>query len=111
MNQVQEIAGALTAAIKECREYEEYQKARTDIAQYPALKREADKFRRMSYDLQRSGADIFSEGDRLGRDCETTLKNPVVRAYLDAENAFCRILRQVNWQLLESLDFELDFER
>lgn len=110
MNQVQEIADALVAAIKKCEEYEEYQKARQKILQYPVLKREADAFRKRSYDLQRSGKDIFSEGDRLAKDFEASVKNPVVWEYLDAENAFCRIVRQVNWKLLESLDFELDFD-
>lgn len=110
MNQVQEVANALVAAIKECEEYEEYQRARQKILQYPILKREADQFRKRSYDMQCGGADIFIEGDRLAKDFEDSVKNPVVWEYLNAENAFCRILRQVNWQLLENLDFELDFE-
>lgn len=25
-------------------------------------------------------------------------------------NAFCRIVQQINWQLIENLDFEADFE-
>ena len=38
------------------------------------------------------------------------INHPVVREYLTAENAFCRIVQQINWQLIENLDFEADFE-
>lgn len=110
MNQVQELVKELIAAIKESEEYGEYQRARRHILQYPALKREADAFRKRSYEMQLSGRDLFSEGDRLSKDFEATVKNPVVWEYLNAETAFCKILRQVNWQLLENLDFEIDFE-
>lgn len=110
MNQVQELVKALIASIKESEEYGEYQRARQKISQYPALKRQADTFRRKSFDMQLSGMDIFYEGDQLKKDFEAVLKDPAAWEYLNAENAFCRILRQVNWQILESLDFEMDFD-
>ena len=34
-------------------------------------------------------------------------QNAVVGEYLDAESAFCRVLQQVNWRLMQDLDFDL----
>ena len=60
--------------------------------------------------MQNSRMDIFEEADKLQREYAEVINHPVVREYLTGENAFCRIGQQINWQLIENLDFEADFE-
>lgn len=110
MNQIQEATKALIAAIEESEEYTRYQKAKQDICKYPLLKQKADEFRKKNYEMQNSRMDIFEEADKLQQEFAEVIENFVVREYLTAENAFCRVLQQINWQLIENLDFEADFE-
>ena len=37
-------------------------------------------------------------------------KNPMASEYLAAENALCKIVQQINWTLIEGLEFEVGFE-
>lgn len=110
MNQVQEATETLIVAIKESEEYNRYQRAKQELKRYPLLKQQADEFRKKNYDMQNSRMDIFEEADKLQREYAEVINHPVVREYLTAENAFCRIVQQINWQLIENLDFEADFE-
>ncbi|MBO5302713.1 MAG: YlbF family regulator [Lachnospiraceae bacterium] len=110
MNQVQEVTKKLILAIEESPEYIRYQKAKTELNKYPILKAKADEFRKCNYEIQNSHRDIFEEADKLQQEYAEVLDNSFVREYLTAENAFCRVLQQINWQLIETLDFEADFE-
>ncbi len=110
MNQVQEATKALLAAIEKSEEYIRYQNAKEEICKYPLLKKKTDEFRKRNYDMQNSRTDIFEEADKLQQEFAEVIENIVVREFLTAENAFCRILQQINWQLIENLDFEADFE-
>ena len=110
MNQVQEVTKTLISAIEQSEEYMRYQKAKNTIMQYPLLKEKADAFRKSNYEMQHSKCDIFEEEDRLQQEYAEVLENDIVREYLTAENTFCRVIQHINWELIESLDFEADFE-
>ncbi len=110
MDQIQKALEDLIAAIETCEEYKGYLAAKEEIKKHPLLKKKADEFRKLKFDLQRSETDIFEKTDELRQEHEEVNGNSVVWEYLIAENAFCRILRQVNWKLLESLDFDAEFE-
>ncbi len=109
MEQVQELTEKLTAAISQSAEYIRYQNARQKLAQYPILKKRADEFRKKNYDIQTSDADIFVEADGLRQEYAYITQNDIVWEYLEAENAFCRVLQRVNWQLMEQLEFDAGF--
>ena len=106
MEQVQKATEALIDAISKSEEYLRYQDARRNIIRYPILKTRADEFRKHNYDLQTSNADIFKEADGLREEYAYITQNAVIWEYLESENAFCRVLQRVNWQLLERLDFD-----
>ena len=110
MDQIQKALGDLIAAIETCEEYKRYLAAKKEIEKYPFLKKKANAFLELKYDLQGSGTDIFEETDRIRQEHAEVNSNPVVWEYLTAENVICRILRQVNWQLLESLEFDAELE-
>ncbi len=107
MNRVEEVTNELRDEIVKSAEYIRYQDARQQIARYPMLKKKADEFRKRNFDLQNSGADIFAEADNLRQEYTYITQNAVVGEYLDAESAFCRVLQQVNWRLMQDLDFDL----
>ena len=110
MDQVQEVTEELIDAILQSAEYIRYQEAKQQIARYPILKKRADEFRKRNYDLQNSRMDIFEEADSLSQEYAFVTQNAIVGEYLDAENAFCRVLQRINWKLMEKLDFDLGFE-
>ena len=50
--------------------------------------------------------DLFTEEDRLEQEYADVYKDPLLREYLAAEVAVCRIIQQVNKELIGCLDFE-----
>lgn len=110
MNHVQEAADTLIAEIEACTEYQRYQNAKKTLYRYPVLKEKTDEFRKKNFEIQNSGADLLDEGENLRRQYAHILENPIVMEYLNAENAMCRLLRHLNWQLLQKLDLEGDFQ-
>ncbi len=109
MNQVQELTKDLALAIEGCEEYVRYQKAKQALYKYPILKKKADEFRKRNYHLQKSGTDIFDESEKLLAEYAQVIEHPIVWEYLNAEGALCRLVREVNWSVLENLDFEIGF--
>lgn len=110
MSQVQEKTEALIAAIEECEEYKRYREAKKKIFHYPVLKEKADEFRRCNYEFQKTHTDHFEESEKLLKEHESVVGHPLVWEYLTAENAFCRMMRQMNWRIFEKLDFEVNFD-
>lgn len=109
MSRVQEATKELKSEIVKSAEYLRYQDARKQIARYPMLKKKADEFRKRNYDLQNSGADIFAEADNLRQEYAYITQNAIAWEYLDAESAFCRVMQQVNWNLMQDLEFDVGF--
>lgn len=110
MSQVQEATSMLVTAVERSIEYISYQNAKNEILKYPLLKAKADEYRKRNYELQNARVDVYEEAEKLQREYIEILENTLVRNYLNAENAFCRIIQQINWQIIETLDFEADFE-
>lgn len=109
MSQVQVETRALISAIEKDEVYIRYQKAKQEISKYPPLKNRTDEFREKNYNLQNCKDSIYKEADHLQEEYKDIIDNPISWEYLIAENGFCRMLQQVQWQLLEGLDFELSF--
>lgn len=102
----------LVDVIKASEEYRRYQSIRTRVHNLPELEQQIHDFRHRNYLLQNSQgeADLYDETDRMEQEYRTFRKNPIVKEYLSAENAFCRVVQQINWTLIEELDFEVGFE-
>ena len=110
MSQVQQAIDALVAAVKDSEEYKEYLRTKELISKYPLLKEQADKILRQNYEMQNRNANLYEEGDRMRQEYREMFDNQIIWDCLNAENALCRILRQVNFSLLEELDFETAFD-
>lgn len=106
---VKAAAESLVSAIRQSEVYQTYLLAKEEIMQMPVLKAQMDEFRKRNYELQNLTVNVLEETEKLQQEFASMLDNAMVRRYLNAENAFCRLIQQVNWQLIEELDFEVDF--
>lgn len=85
-----------------------YQKIREEVHNYPEKEHRLHEFRRKNYFLQnsREQIDLFTEADRLEQEYADVYKDPLLGEFLAAEVAVCRIIQQVNQELIGCLDFE-----
>lgn len=108
MSKVEENTKQLVDAIKDSTVYQQYQNCRREIQQYPEKMQAVQEFRMRNYELQNSteNIDLYNEIDKLEQRYSGYRNDPVIAAYLEAENSFFRLLRKVNWEIIENLDIE-----
>lgn len=110
MDQISEKTADLIVAIRQSNEYKRYQEARQKLHEDPDLERAVHEFRKRNYQIQNSGnIDLFNEVDHLDWENSQMIKNPVVEEYMAAEIAYCRVVQEINWRLIEGMDFEVGF--
>lgn len=107
---VMEATEFLVTAIRQSETYHTYLEAKEELNKMPVLKAQVDEFRKKNYELQNLSVNVLGETEKLQQEYAAMLDDILVRRYLNAENAFCRMIQMVNWQLIEELDFEADFE-
>ncbi|MCD8324053.1 MAG: YlbF family regulator [Clostridiales bacterium] len=85
-----------------------YQDAHRRVQEYPEKFHRLQEFRKKNYLMQNSGgtADLLAESERLMKEYEDLYVDPVVREFMDAEVAVCRIIQVVNYELVTCLEFE-----
>lgn len=112
MGRMDEAMKELVEALKASREYCEYQDIKRRVHNLPELESRIHEFRHKNYLLQNSQGDIdlYDETDRMEQEYREFRKNPLVKQYLEAENALCRVIQEVNWTLIEELDFDIGFD-
>ena len=98
----------LKQSLLESEAFVRYQKVRAKVHNYPEKEYILHEFRRKIYFLQnsREQLDLFTEEDRLEQEYADVYKDPLLGEYLAAEVAVCRIIQQVNKELIGCLDFE-----
>ena len=98
----------LKQSLLESEAFVRYQKVRAEVHNYPEKEYRLHEFRRKNYFLQnsREQLDLFTEEDRLEQEYADVYKDPLLAEYLAAEVAVCRIIQQVNKELIGCLDFE-----
>ncbi|EOS45632.1 YlbF family regulator [Lachnospiraceae bacterium JLR.KK009] len=111
MNRVEEKLDALVRVVKESPEYREYQRVRELVHQDPEKEKAVHEFRRRNFELhQRRDVDLYSEMDRLEKEFAPLRAEPYVNEYLSAELAVCRMVQNINYRLMEEIEFDLGFE-
>lgn len=112
MSQIEDAMDGLMAAIRNSEEFIRYQAIKEEVHGFPKLESQITEFRKKNYLLQNSQGtvDLYEETDRMENEYREFRKNPMVSEYLAAENALCKIVQQINWTLIEGLEFEVGFE-
>ena len=98
----------LKQSLLESEAFLRYQKVRAEVHNYPEKEYRLHEVRRENDFLQNSKEqlDLFTEEDRLEQEYADVYKDPLLGEYLAAEVAVCRIIQQVNKELIGCLDFE-----
>ena len=106
MSQIEDAMDGLMTAIRNSEEFIRYQAIKEKVHGFPKLESQITEFRKKNYLLQNSQGtvDLYEETDRMENDNREFRKN------LAAENALCKIVQQINWTLIEGLEFEVGFE-
>ena len=93
MSQIEDAMDGLMTAIRNSEEFIRYQAIKEKVHGFPKLESQITEFRKKNYLLQNSQGtvDLYEETDRM-------------------ENALCKIVQQINWTLIEGLEFEVGFE-
>ncbi len=99
MNRVEEKLDALVRVVKESPEYREYQRVRELVHQDPEKEKAVHEFRRRNFEM-----------DRLEKEFAPLRAEPYVNEYLSAELAVCRMVQNINYRLMEEIEFDLGFE-
>lgn len=105
---VQEALDAFMSVIKNTKEYKDYQFQKEKVKRIPELKTRIDEFRKKSFQLQNMSEsdNLMEDVERLQRENESLLENPLVSDFLQAELDFCRMMQDINTHIAEAIDFE-----
>lgn len=108
MTETKSIIDRMVDEMKDCAEFRRYRVISSIIQEYPEKKRRLFEFRKKNYLLQNSEdqIDLFSESDRLMKEYRDVYDDPMLREFLEAEVAVCRIVQQINDEMVRCLEFE-----
>ena len=103
----------LKAAIMASDEYKVYLHYLELIKREPQLFDMVNSIRRKAYavtnnaDLDENG--VVNEYNKFKEEYNYVKSNDLARKFLDAELIVCRIFQDINYKLMEDLDFDVDF--
>ncbi len=95
----------LIAVIRESGEYREFLEAEKKVEETPGLADKVREFCWSNYELQNSDADDLSERvDEFTEKYREFRSNPVVSDYLERELRLCRLLQEINMEIMSVVE-------
>lgn len=109
-NTVDECTRALLEAIRESKEYKDFERCKAIMEGQDEARARADAFRKKVYLMQDSNCSIdrLDEMARLSRERQELRKDKMVSEYLATELALCRMLQRISLQILNVTDIQLE---
>lgn len=107
MKETEKIIQEFTERLKMTREYKRYEDSREEVRKYPGLQEQINEYRRKNYMLQKSEEDLFDKIDAFEKEHEEFCANPVVAEYLEAEDAVCRMIREIHAQIANAIELDI----
>ena len=95
MTSVSEKVTALVRTMCATDEYRTYKRLQRQLDKDEDLKRRVDEYRAERFAAGQVADNLMDRMDEVRRRHDDLLSMPGVRAYLDAENAVCRMIREV----------------
>ena len=88
-------------------EYREFDHQLSIMKEHPELKRQIDEFRQENYVLQRTAEsdELFDKLDEFSQRYDSFRRNPLVDPFLNAEAEFCRMIQEINQEIVEAVNF------
>lgn len=98
----------LIEAIIDSPEYAEFDRQKNIMKENPELKEKLDEYRQENFRLQRTAEsdELFDKLDEFAVRYEEFRKNPLVDSFLNAEADFCRMIQEINQEIVEAVNFE-----
>lgn len=98
----------LIAAVKQTDVYATYSFQVKKIQKYPDLMEQINAYREENFLLQSNyeGDELYDKMEEFNAKYEQFLENPVASDYLSAETALCRMMQEINTNIIEGLDFQ-----
>lgn len=110
MNYIEEQTAILIDAIKGSKEYKEYRRLLALVVEQEDLYREINEYRKKSIFIQlHADKNILDVSSALYSEYSTLLRDSLVADFIAAEQAYCRIIREMNHRIMDSLDLDIDF--
>ncbi len=108
MIEIQSEVNHFIRAIRESSAYQEYRLQKERIKKIPELQQQIDDFRERNFELQMQepSEDLLDRVDAFEREYEEFRENPLVDDFLKAEVEFCRMIQEINTQIMEAVEFE-----
>lgn len=108
MINVMEKAESLAVAIGESAEYTEYIVLLKKVQEEPELYSRLNEYRRRCFDIQMSSdVDATQQLEHLQMEFSELLSNGKISRVLNAEQVFCKMMRQINEKIMGSIE-EMD---
>ena len=104
--EVKDAVDNLINTIKSDEVFREYHKQLDLLRQEPELKRQVDDFRKRNYDMQMGGDLDFAKLESFREEYREFRTNPLVDSFLAAELDFCRMMQNINFKIIDAVDFE-----
>lgn len=112
MNTVDESLNHLIEAVRNSKEFQDYQIVKAKVEKYPEKKRSLDKYRTRMYKIQNNHVRpiyiiilMKSRGNR-----NDSRQDALIDEFLTAELALCRMVQRINWTLIEELHFDMEID-
>lgn len=105
MLEVQSEVNTLIEAIRNSEIFADFQLQKERLKEYPELKQQIDEYRDRNFELQTKcqANNLYDELERFQREYEQFREIPLVHDFLAAELAFCRMVQDVNAQILAAM--------
>ncbi len=109
MGEINSCLDALVEAVENSPELARYKEAVARVDKYPEKKQRLHEFRTKTYELQNAGdeVDIFSKMDRLEDSFRDVYKDDVMKEYVYAEAAVCKIAQTVAKRVIGCMYFKV----
>lgn len=107
MGAVDDCMRSLQRALRQSETYRAYRRLQKEVDADPKKREALDAYRRACYDLQDSTEDPIEGAERIRAEFADLLADETAQAYLDAENAVCRLARECCLQVTDALAVEL----
>ena len=101
---------SLIHAIRDSREYREFEMAKRAVENKPELKVQLVEFRKENFQIQNmeNSENFFQIVEDFRKKKDEFLKNPLVAEYLRCELAVCRMLQKIALSVVDAVDLELE---
>lgn len=109
MEQIQEKLDELINSIKQTKEYISYNEGLKNIKENNELYEQVNEYRRRNLEVHLKSNEPYEDAIRLQYDFEEILGNPMVAQFIFIEQKMCKMLKEIDRQIIETFNIDIEF--